>query len=51
MAMVIVNRFSKRPFSIPCYKSINAKEVAQLYVHYVYWIYGLLDTIISDRCL
>ena len=28
MAMVIVNRFSKRPFLIPYYKNINAKEVA-----------------------
>jgi len=28
IAMVIVNRFGKRPFLIPCYKNINAKEVA-----------------------
>ena len=34
--MVIVNCFSKRPFLIPCYKNIDAKEVAQLYVYYVY---------------
>ena len=46
--MVLVNRFSKRPFSIPYYKNINAKETARLYIHYVYRIYGLLDTIISD---
>ena len=46
--MVIVNRFSKHPFLIPYYKNINIKEVAQLYIHYVHQIYGLLDTIISD---
>ena len=28
MAIVIVNRFSKRPFLIPYYKNINAKEAA-----------------------
>ena len=49
MVIILVNRFSKRPFSIPCYKNINAKEAAQLYIYYVYRIYGPLDTIISDR--
>ena len=44
-----VNRFSKRLFLIPYYKNINTKEAAQLYIYYVYRIYGLLDTIILDR--
>jgi len=48
MVIVLVNRFGKRLFLIPCYKDINAKEVAQLYIYYIYRIYGLLDTIISD---
>jgi len=48
IVMILVNYFGKRPFSIPYYKDIDAKEVAQLYIHYVYQIYGLLDTIISD---
>jgi len=48
MVIILVNRFSKRPFLIPYYKNINAKEAAQLYIHYVYRIYGLLDTIISN---
>jgi len=48
MVMILVNCFGKRPFLIPCHKDIDAKEVAQLYIHYVYRIYGLLDTIISD---
>ena len=28
MVMILVNYFSKRPFLIPYYKNINAKEVA-----------------------
>jgi len=48
MAIVIVNHFSKRVFLIPCYKNIDTKEAAQLYIYYVYRIYGPLDTIISD---
>ena len=48
IVIILVNRFSKRLFLIPCYKDINTKEVAQLYIYYIYRIYGLLDTIISD---
>ncbi len=47
--MVIIDRFSKRPFSIPCYKNINAKETAQLFIHYIYQIYKPPDTIISNH--
>ena len=36
MAMILVNCFSKRPFLIPYYKNINAKEVARLYIYYIY---------------
>ena len=49
IVIILVNRFSKRPFLIPYYKNINAKEAARLYIYYVYQIYGPLDTIISDR--
>jgi len=49
MAMILVDRFGKRPFSILYYKNINAKEVARLYIYYIYQIYKLLDTIISNR--
>jgi hypothetical protein len=49
MVIILVNYFSKRPFLIPYYKNINTKEAAQLYIYYIYRIYGLLDTIILDR--
>ena len=48
IVIILVNRFSKRLFLIPYYKNINTKETAQLYIYYVYCIYGLLDTIILD---
>jgi len=48
MVIVIVNRFSKRLFLILYYKNIDTKEAARLYIYYVYQIYGLLDTIISN---
>ena len=46
--MILINRFSKCLFLIPCYKNIDAKEAAQLYIYYVYQIYGPPDTIISN---
>ena len=51
MAMIVVDRFGKHLFLIPCYKDIDAKEAAQLYIHYIYCIYGPLDTIISNHSL
>src|SRR5436190_14437980 len=44
--MILVDHFGKRPISIPCYKTITAKEAAQLYIQYPYWIYGPPDTIV-----
>ena len=46
--MIIINRFGKRPFLIPCYKDIDAKKTARLYIHYIYRIYKPLNIIISD---
>jgi hypothetical protein len=49
MVIILVNRFSKRLFSIFYYKNINAKEAAQLYIYYIYRIYRLLNIIISNH--
>jgi len=49
MVFVLVDRFGKRTISIPCHKTIDAKEAAWLFIHYVYWFYGPPDTIVSDR--
>jgi transposase InsO family protein len=48
MVMVVVDRLGKRTISIPCSKTINAKETARLFIHYIYRIYGPPDTIVSD---
>ena len=49
IVIILVNRFSKRPFLIPYYKNINTKKVARLYIYYVYRIYRPLDTIVLDH--
>jgi len=36
IAIILVDRFSKRLFLILYYKNINAKEIAQLYIYYIY---------------
>ena len=51
IVIILINCFSKCPFLIPYYKNIDAKEAAQLYIYYIYWIYGLPDTIISNHRL
>jgi len=48
IAMILVDCFSKCLFLIFYYKNINTKEVAWLYIYYIYWIYRLLNTIISN---
>ena len=49
MVLILVDRFGKRTISIPCKKTIDAKETARLYIKYVYRIYGPPETIVSDR--
>src|SRR5579862_3489272 len=46
---VFVDRFGKRPISIPCHRTIDAPELARLYIIYVHKYYGPATTIISDR--
>jgi hypothetical protein len=46
---VFVNRFGKQPISILCYCTINALELAQLYLIYVYKYYRLATTIVLDQ--
>ena len=48
IVIVVVDYLGKHYISIPCHKTIDAKETAYLYIHYVYYIYRLLDTIVSN---
>ena len=45
---VVVDRLSKQAVSIPCYKTVTAEQMAQLYIDRVYRYYGLLESIVSD---
>jgi len=48
IVIILVDRFGKRLFLILYYKNINAKEIARLYIYYIYRIYKLLDIIVSN---
>ena len=48
MVTILVDRFGKRPFLIPCHKNINAKKAARLYIHYVYQIYRPSNIIVFN---
>jgi hypothetical protein len=46
---VVIDRLSKKSISILCYKTTTAKDMARLYVSYVYRHRGAPQTIVSDR--
>ncbi len=46
---VFVDRLGKRPISVPCNKTVDARVMAQLYLVHVHKHYGPATTIVSDR--
>jgi transposase InsO family protein len=46
---VIIDRLSKRAYSVPCHKTTTAKDMAQLFISNVYRTHGAPETIVSDR--
>ena len=49
MIFVVVDRLSKRSYSIPCHKTTKAKDMARLFIMYIWRTHGPPDTIVSDR--
>jgi hypothetical protein len=47
--LVIVDRLSKRSFSLPTYKTCTAANLAELYYTFLWRIFGTSETITSDR--
>ena len=48
-AFVVIDRLSKQSFSILCFKTTTAKEMARLYIQYIYRIWGAPKSIVSNR--
>jgi hypothetical protein len=46
---MVVDWLSKQPLLIPCYKTTNAKDIVELFITHIYYHYGVLDFIVSDR--
>lgn len=47
--VVFVDRFGKRAFTLPCAANIDARETARLYYVHVWRIYGMPESVTSDR--
>jgi transposase InsO family protein len=46
---VVIDRLSKQSFSIPCHKTTTAKDMARMYIKYIYRTKSMPDSIVSDR--
>ena len=46
---VVVDRLSKQAILVPCYKTVTAEQLAELYTQYVYRYFGAPDSMVSDR--
>ena len=49
MVVVFIDRLSKKAVSIPCKKTINAKDMAELYFIHCFRHLGVPENIVSDR--
>ena len=47
--LVVVDRFTKYSLFVPCSKTCDARELAQIFLKHVFMFFGTPDEIISDR--
>ena len=47
--LVVVDRFTKRSFTLPCKRSIDAPGIAELYYTNIWRIYGVPESVLTDR--
>ena len=47
--LVVVDRLTKYSHFVPISHPYSAAKVASLYMHYIFKLYGLLASIVSDR--
>jgi hypothetical protein len=48
MLFVVIDRLSKQSYLIPCYKTINAHGMAELFLKYIWCYKGYPDSIVLD---
>jgi len=46
---VVVDRFSKMTYFVPCNETVNAENLARLFIDNIVRYHGLPDNIVSDR--
>ena len=49
LILVVVDWLSKRPYSIPCHKTVTAKDMAEMYIWDIYQTHGPPNTITLDH--
>ena len=49
MIFVVVDQLGKRAYSLPCFKTTTAKDMAQLYITNIWRTHGAPDTAVSDQ--
>jgi hypothetical protein len=47
--LIVVDRLGKRSFFLPIYKTCTAADLAELYYAFLWRIFEISETIISDR--
>ena len=47
-AFIVINWLYKQSISLPCFKTITAKDMAYFYINNIYWFYGAPKLIISN---